>query len=601
MSWLPRRPSAEHLRKALSLVWKAAPGWSLASVALLVLQAGLPLLQLYLMKLTVDAVTAGMAMQEKDVALSRVVLLVCLTAAAALAAFFLASTAKVVGQAQAEIITDHVQGMLHAKSIALDLQYYEDHRFHDTLHRVQQEAPYRPTRIVNGLVQVSRNAVSLLAIAGLLFSCFWGITLLLFAALIPGVLVRLKFSDRMFEWKRERSAKERKVGYLNWVLTSEMHAKEIRLFELGSLFIQRFRDLRVQLRKERIRIAFGQALGELVSETGAIAGIFGSLAFIAYQTVQGTMSMGDMVMYFQAFQRGEAYLREMLSGMTELYENNLFLSSFYDFLELNPSVTESAPSGSFPRPMRRGIVFDHVSFQYPTGAEMVLKDICLEIRPGQVVALVGENGSGKTTLVKLLCRLYDPTGGSITADGIDLRHLESSALRREIGIIFQDYAHYQMTAWENIWMGNVRLPPNDGKIISAAKSSGVHDTLEGLPRGYETMLGKWFHEGAELSIGQWQKVALARVFLRDAQIIVLDEPTSSLDAMAEQAVFRNFRQLASGRTALLISHRFSSIRMADHIYVLKGGKIIEGGTHKELICHGRTYTRLFEAQAQHYK
>jgi len=601
MSWLPRRPSAEHLRKALSLVWKAAPGWSLASVALLVLQAGLPLLQLYLMKLTVDAVTAGMAMQEKDVALSRVVLLVCLTAAAALAAFFLASTAKVVGQAQAEIITDHVQGMLHAKSIALDLQYYEDHRFHDTLHRVQQEAPYRPTRIVNGLVQVSRNAVSLLAIAGLLFSCFWGITLLLFAALIPGVLVRLKFSDRMFEWKRERSAKERKVGYLNWVLTSEMHAKEIRLFELGSLFIQRFRDLRVQLRKERIRIAFGQALGELVSETGAIAGIFGSLAFIAYQTVQGTMSMGDMVMYFQAFQRGEAYLREMLSGMTELYENNLFLSSFYDFLQLNPSVTYSVPSCSFPRPMRRGIVFDHVSFQYPTGAEMVLKDICLEIRPGQVVALVGENGSGKTTLVKLLCRLYDPTGGSITADGIDLRHLESSALRREIGIIFQDYAHYQMTAWENIWMGNVRLPPNDGKIISAAKSSGVHDTLEGLPRGYETMLGKWFHEGAELSIGQWQKVALARVFLRDAQIIVLDEPTSSLDAMAEQAVFRNFRQLASGRTALLISHRFSSIRMADHIYVLKGGKIIEGGTHKELICHGRTYTRLFEAQAQHYK
>ena len=246
-------------------------------------------------------------------------------------------------------------------------------------------------------------------------------------------------------------------------------------------------------------------------------------------------------------------------------------------------------------------MFDRVGFRYPTGAAMVLQEVSLAIRPGQVVALVGENGSGKTTLAKLLCRLYDPTAGTITLDGIDLRRFDCTALRGEIGIIFQDYAHYNVTARENIWVGNTDLPPDDPGIVAAAQRAGAHEMLAALPRGYETKLGKGFGNGTELSIGQWQQVALARAFLRNAQIIVLDEPTSSLDAKAEYAVFQNFRQLASGRTAILISHRFSTIRMADRIFVLQNGKITEDGTHEELMLRGGTYARLYEIQAHCYR
>jgi ATP-binding cassette subfamily B protein len=251
--------------------------------------------------------------------------------------------------------------------------------------------------------------------------------------------------------------------------------------------------------------------------------------------------------------------------------------------------------------MQSGIVFDHVSFQYGNTTRKGLEDITLTIKPGEVVAFVGENGAGKTTLIKLLCRLYDPTIGAITLDGIDLRNFETAAVRRSISVIFQDYAKYHLTAGENIWFGNIDLPPNHQQIVAAARNAGADEVINSLPNGYETILGQWFEAGEELSIGQWQKVALARAFLRDAQIIVLDEPTSALDAKAEEEVFQKFRQLVKGRTAILISHRLSTVKMADCIYVLENGRIVESGTHDELVQHGATYARLFETQAQHYR
>lgn len=589
------------LKRVLALVWKAAPGWTLANAALLSLQAGLPLLQLYLMKLTVDAVAAGILAPEKTSAIRLVVMLVCLTGAAVLAADLFSSIARVVGQAQAEVVSDYVQNLLHAKSVALDLEYYENSGFYDTLHRAQQEAPYRPLRMVTGLVQVAQNCVVLVGIAALVVACHWGIAVLLFAAVVPGAMVRLKFANQLYRWQLGRSQTERTAVYLNGLLTAERHAKEIRLFDLGPLLMQRSRELRRALRQEKTGIAFKRALGELAAQSGATLSVYGSFAFIAYRTLQGAMTVGDLVMYYQAFQRGQGYLREMLSGLAGLFEDNLFLSNFYHFLDLKPTVTVMQPSAPVPRPMKEGIVFDRVGFRYPSGAGMVLHNVSLAIRPGQVVALVGENGSGKTTLVKLLCRLYDPTAGSIALDGIDLRQFDCTALRSEIGIIFQDYAHYHMTARENIWMGNARLPPDDPRIIAAAHRAGAHETLAALPHGYETILGKGFGNGTELSIGQWQQVALARAFLRDTQILVLDEPTSALDAKAEYAVFQNFRQLAFGRTAILISHRFSTIRMADRIFVLQDGSITEAGTHDELMNAGGTYAHLYETQAHCYR
>lgn len=586
---------------ALRLVWQSAPGWTVASLALVVVQGVLPLASLYLMKLVVDTVTTGLVATDKAAAFGQVALLIGLAGGVALITALFRSLAGLVSEVQAQVITDHMSDVLHAKSIEVDLEYYESAQYYDKLHRAQREAPYRPTRILNGLVQVGQNSISLLAMAGLLFSFHWGIAAILFVATIPGLLVRLRYAGLAYRWQRQRTCAERQAWYFHWMLTGDVHAKEIRLFDLGTLFRQRFRDLRRRLRQERIRITTKRSMAELAAQVSATLAVFASYAFIAYRTVQGDITLGDLVMYYQAFQRGQGFLQQILSGLAGLYEDNLFLSNLYEFLDLKPRVVQPTHPRPVPRPMRTGIAFDHVSFQYPTGAKKVLEDINLHIRPGEVVALVGENGSGKTTLIKLLCRLYDPTNGTITLDGVDLRQFETTALRREISVIFQDYAQYHLTARENIWFGNATLPPDQERIVAAARHAGADEVIAELPQGYETILGKWFEDGEELSVGEWQKVALARAFLRDAQIIVLDEPTSDLDARAEYEVFKRFRQLAAGKTVILISHRFSTVRMADRIYVLEGGRIIESGSHDELVRLGGTYAHLFETQAQYYR
>jgi ATP-binding cassette subfamily B protein len=365
----------------------------------------------------------------------------------------------------------------------------------------------------------------------------------------------------------------------------------------------RFSQLRKELRQEKLDIARKKSVSELTAQASATVAVFGSFAFIAYRTVQGVITLGDMVMYFGAFQRGLGYLRGMLGGLAELYENNLFLSNLYEFLDLEPRVKEPVHPLPVPKPIQKGVIFDHVSFQYPTGSghSNVLEDVTLSIEAGEVVALVGANGSGKTTLIKLLCRLYDPQKGKIILDGTDIREFNTNSLRREISVIFQDYAQYYLTARENIWFGNIELSPKDERIASAARQADAHTLIEKLPKGYETVLGKWFEDGEELSIGEWQKVALGRAFVRNAQIVVLDEPTSSLDAKTEYEVFKRFRQLLSGRIAILISHRFSTVKTADRIFVLEDGRIVESGTHDVLVGQGGHYAELFEKQAEHYR
>ena len=563
-------------------------------------QGMLPLLSLYLLKGVVDAVTVGAASPDPAAAFRHAVVLIVLLGAVTLAAASCRSLAALVSEAQSQAATDHVSDLMHAKSIEVDLAYYENAKYYDTLHQAQREASYRPARVVSGLAQAGLGAISLAGMAGLLLSFHWAVALVLFVAALPGTLVRLKYSNKLYRWYRWRAPEDRRAWYLNSLLTTAEHAKELRLFDLGGLLRDRFREVRRSLRAGRLEIAAGRTIAETAAQAGATIAVFGSYAFIAHRALQGSITLGDLVMYFQAFQRGMGFLQDLLGSLAGLYEDNLFLSNLYDFLDLAPQVVEPRAPAPFPRPMRQGITLDHVTFRYPGSARPVLDDISLTLAPGEHIALVGENGSGKTTLVKLLCRLYDPSSGVISVDGRDVREFATSDLRREISVVFQDYARYQLTARENIGFGDSRTRASDERIENAAKRSGAHPIIAGLPKGYETILGKWFEDGEELSIGEWQKVALARALLRESPIIVLDEPTSALDARAEFDFYERFRAIARGRSAVLISHRFSTVRLADRIYVLKGGRIVESGTHDGLVKAGGLYAELFGTQARYY-
>ena len=593
-------PAFGRMSRAVRLVWTSSPGWTTASIALVVVQSGLPLVQLYLLKLIVDAV-AGLVRADEGAAFQRIAWLVGFAAAAALLGAICRSLAGLVAEGQARAVSDHLHEVVHAKASDIDLEYYETARYHDALHRAQQEGAYRPTRIVNGLVQVGQNSIALLLMAGVLVAFHWGTAIALFAAAVPGVLMRLRQAHRTYESQRAQTQAERRGQYYHSMLTGSAHAKEVRLFGLGPLFRQRHRDLRGEIRRHRLQMATWRFRSDLVTQAAATLAVFGSFAFILYRASLGALTVGDVVMYYQAFQRGQDFLKDILGGLAGLYEDHLFLASLYEFLDMERRVVEPTTPKPVPRPVRAGIVFDGVSFQYPGAARKVLQDVTLTIRPGEHVALVGANGSGKTTLIKLLCRLYDPTGGAITVDGIDLRSFETAELRREIAVVFQDWAAYHVSARDNIWFGDPRPDCDEARIRRAARDSGADEVIARLRHGYDTVLGKWFENGEELSMGEWQKIALARAFVRDTQIVVLDEPTSFLDVQAEHEVFNRFRQLAAGRSTILISHRLSTVRMADRIYVLEAGRIAESGRHDELLRHAGAYARLFETQAQSYR
>ncbi|MEC4896288.1 MAG: ABC transporter ATP-binding protein [Oscillatoria sp. PMC 1051.18] len=586
---------------ALRLVWQSSPRWTIIRLILLVIQSILPLIGLYLTKLIVDTIAASLATTDKNLVWEQVIFLLILIALVTLATNFCNSLAELVNIAQAQKVTDYMENILHAKSVEVDLEYYENPQYHDTLQRAQREASYRPNQILNRLVQIGQNGLSLMAMVGLLLSLHWGVASVLFLAAIPAMLVKIKYAGIMYKWERQRTALEREAWYLRWLLTADIFAKEIRLFSLGNLLQIRFRGLREQIYHEKIGITTKRTFANFLAVSIGGIFIFGVYAFIVYQTIQGVLKLGDLVLYHQALSRGENALKSLLSSLSGLYEDNLFIANLYEFLELKPQVRQPLHPKAFPQPMQKGIIFEQVNFKYGNTTRQALRDINLILRPNETIALVGENGSGKTTLIKLLCRLYDPTSGKITIDGIDISDFDIATLRRQIGVIFQDYGKYHISARDNIWLGNINISRTDEKIIAAARQSGADRAIANLPQGYDTILGKLFHQGEELSIGQWQKIALARAFLRDSQIIVLDEPTSAMDAQAEYEVFEQFRQICQSRAAILISHRLSTVKMADRIYAIANGSIIESGTHAELMALGGTYAQMFETQARNYR
>ncbi|MFC5525612.1 ABC transporter ATP-binding protein [Rhodanobacter ginsengisoli] len=493
-----------------------------------------------------------------------------------------------------------VNVMILEKALTLELAHFEDSEFYDKLTRARREASSRPLSLVTRTFGLGQNAISLVSYGSLLFQFSpWAVLVLLLAGL-PSFLAETKFSGDAFRLFRWRSPETRMQLYLETVLAREDHAKEVKLYGLGPLLLQRYRDIFDKLyRDDRDltvrRDSWGFGLGLLGTLT-----LYGAYAWIAMSTVIARITLGQMTMYLMLFRQGQSAVSAMLSAIGGMYEDNLYLSTLYEYLETPvPPAIGVVQRGAKPDD---GIRFEQVSFSYPGAGEPALQDIDLHIRPGESLALVGQNGSGKTTLIKLLTRLYTPDSGRILLDGTDLREWDEGVLLQRIGVIFQDFARYQMRVGENVGAGDVNHFEDAARWREASDKGMASEFIDSLPAGFDTQLGKWFKDGRELSGGQWQKIALARAFMRSrADILVLDEPTAAMDAAAEATIYQHFRDLAGGRIAILISHRFSTVRMADQIIVIQDGRIIEHGSHDQLMAQQGHYAHLFSLQAQGYR
>ena len=589
-------------RQALELVWTTNRPLSIA-LGLLTLAAGmLPAAVAWVGALIVDAVIVAIQAgpDARGAATSHALLLVAAEGGLVAA---LAGTQRGISFCQSLLraqLGQRVNAMILEKALTLELAHFEDSEFYDKLTRARREASSRPLSLVMRTFGLAQNGVSLVSYGTLLaqFSP-WAVAVLVLAGL-PSFLAEARFSGAAFRLFLWRSPETRMQHYLETVLAREDHAKEVQLFGVGPLFLRRYRDIFRKLYREDRNLtirrdSWGFGLGLISTAT-----LYGAYAWVALATIAARITLGQMTMYVMLFRQGQSAVSASLAAIGGMYEDNLYLATLYEYLD-TPVDSHAGTALRGPRP-EDGIRFEDVSFAYPGSEAPVLTGVNLHIQPGSSLALVGENGSGKTTLIKLLTRLYRPTSGRITLDGIDLGEWEEQALRRRIGVIFQDFARYQLSVGDNIGTGDVRHLEDEARWREAAEKGMAAPIIEELPEKYHTPLGKWFNQGRDLSGGEWQKIALSRAFMRsEADILVLDEPTAAMDAAAEATIFAHFRALTKGRIAILISHRFSTVRMADQIVVLQGGRVVERGSHEDLVQANGQYARLFELQARGYQ
>ncbi|GIV76712.1 MAG: HlyB/MsbA family ABC transporter [Litorilinea sp.] len=587
-----------YLLRTLGMVWTAARPWTLAWIGLLILQGILPVATVYLTRALVDNLVLALESQAGWMAYGTVLPLAGGLVGVLLSTRLLAYGADFVRTAQAELVTDHVSALIHDQSMAVDLSFYERADYYDRLYRAQYHALERPLILLESLGAVLQNGLTLVAMAAVLLPYGVGLPVALVASSLPALYVLLEHRYRFHCWRLKNTENERRTWYYNWLLTDREPAAELRMFDLGPHFQSRFQTLRRQLRNERIRLAWDQGEAEAVAGTGSLLIMGGALAWMLWKVMQGLFSLGDLALFAQAFQQGQRLMGTLFESLGDIYSNSLFLSDLFSFLALKPTVADPEKPVAVPTPLRQGIRFDGVTFRYPGSARAALKNFHLEIPAGQIVAIVGANGAGKSTLIRLLCRFYDPDQGRILLDDVDLRCFRLQELRRQITVLFQEPIRYQDTARENIVLGD-RLAVNGFPAVqAAARAAGADSFIAGLPRGYETLLGRWFKEGCELSGGEWQRLALARAYWRLAPILVLDEPTSAMDPWAEHDWLQRFRRLAAGRTVLMITHRFTTAMYADMIHVMEAGQVVESGSHDQLLAQGGRYARSWRQQMQ---
>jgi ATP-binding cassette, subfamily B, bacterial len=584
------------------LAWEADRSGTAALAALTALLAAFPAALAWVAKLIVDAVVAsssapGGAGQERVL---RLVALELGIMALSLAASRLLGLRRELMRAR---LGNRVNERILEKALQLEVRHFEDAEVYDKMQNARREASARPMSLVNQSFTVAQHAVTVLGLSALLWRLSPWSVLVILASSVPAFVAEVRLAAESFRVNSWRAPEGRRLNYLEWLLTRDGSVKEVKLFGLGPLVLSRYRSLFRKFYDEDRRLAvrrmvWGVALGLL-----ALGAFYGMYALVAGRAARAQISLGDLTLYLAVFRQGQASVQNVLGAVGAMYEDSLYMSSLASYLGI-PVGGESPrhrPPATLPRGRPLAVEFDGVSFRYPGREEWALREVDLTLAPGEKLGLVGENGAGKSTLVKLLLRFYDPTDGAIRYGGVDLRDLDVEDLRRRMGAVFQDFVRYQLTAAENVGLGDPARVEDRRRIRLAAERAGALPVVDGLPRGLDTVLGGWFEAGHELSAGQWQKLAVARAFMReDAEVLVLDEPTASIDAEAEHELFQRFRALAADRSAIVISHRFNTVRIADRIAVLHGGRLTELGTHRELLQRDGRYAHLFRLQAQGY-
>jgi ATP-binding cassette subfamily B protein len=603
-SWSDLRAAVNNIVKAFRLIWQSHPASALGMAAVTLISATLPATQAWVGKLIVDGVVANIGrLGNGDIMtlLQPVVPYLGLEFGLVTLGALLSQVRTLLEHILHARLSHNINSAIIRKSLALDLRFFENAEFYDKLQNARQQADWRALSILNNGFNIVQNIITLASFVVLLFAFNPWIALLLMGAAIPLFIAQTHFSELNFRLLSWRAPEARQMMYLERLLTNDESAKEIKLFGLGEPLLKRYVDLFWKFYREDESLARRRSLISVGFGILTSLSFYVAYAWIVYQTLISAITLGSMTLYLSIFRQSQGTFQGLLYNISTLYESALFMSNLYGFLELQPDMRPSTHARLVPRPITIGIEFRNVSFKYPNKPEWALRDVSLKIAPGEKIALVGANGAGKTTFIKLLTRLYDPTEGQILLDGVDLRDYDLNDLRTRIGVIFQDFVRYMMSARENIGFGQIDALDDQLRIEVAAEKGGADEVIDELPQGYNTMLGSWFDEGRQLSGGQWQKVALGRAFMRDAEVLVLDEPTAALDAEREYEIFQRFRALTEGRIAILISHRFSTVRMADRIAVFEQGAMTELGTHTELLERAGTYARLFNMQAEGYR